>query len=338
MGELARQLKKRDELAKKLFCKIPDKQEEHQEIIRILIVEDDPVDQERLKTFLSEQEKYEVIIKGNGREALECLKNNKFDLIVLDFFLPEMDGIEIYKHFKKQQEYIAPAIMITANNDSRNKAESFEVGIDEYMIKPVDKLELLARVKSLLKSSQRQRSLWADYNKAIEKAVKDTMTGLYNNTYLKEYLTKEIISSQNDKGALTLIMLDLDDFKNYNDVNGHVQGDEALKKTAEIIKNSIRSSDLAARYGGEEFSVVLPSTTIEEAYYIANRIRKNTADYNFTGQEKTKKGNLTISAGVAELKEDDSLYDFLERADKALYEAKRRGKNNVFLAAKENGL
>jgi len=331
VSDLSRQLKFRMEAMEKLCSgkRNHPKPDTNKQKFNILIIEDSTFNQLILKSYL-EDKTYNITTVKHGKEALELLKTRNFNLIILDLYLPDIDGIDLLKEIRKMESTrFVPVIIITARDDTQTKVNGLESGANDYLVKPVNKLELKARVKALLKFHQLQNCLLGNYIKAAERAVKDGLTGLYNQSYFKTFLQEEITYSLSMGKPLSLLMMDLDDFKNYNDTNGHIMGDKALKETASIILDSIRSSDLAARYGGEEFVVVLPNTSRDEALQVAERIRRRVELHKYENQEKMKRKNLTISIGVAEFVRGMSLTDFLAKADSALYNAKRKGKNAI---------
>lgn len=332
MSELSRQLKKRGEVTERITGDHVDVSEKDNDRYNIMVVEDNKHDQELAAAFLME-EGYNIEICNTGREAIGIAKKKSFDLILLDYFLPDINGDIVFKKLKEKNLIdMSPVIMITSNDDSITRFNSLEDGIDDYLIKPVDYLELKAKVRAMLKSADKQKKLIGNYSRAMERAIKDSMTGLYNNTYLKEFLKEEIKCSRESGNPLTLIMMDLDNFKNFNDTYGHLKGDQALQQVAKIIQKNIRSSDLAARYGGEEFAIVLPTTTERVAKQIAERLRQEVEEYPFV-----ENNVLTISIGVAGLIDTFDHIELLIQADQALYEAKRRGKNKVITGSEMNG-
>lgn len=192
---------------------------------------------------------------------------------------------------------------------------------------------LLEIQENLSQLTQYTKSL-ADANESLARlVVKDGLTGLYNNTYIKERLLQEIYRAERYKHSLSLLMIDLDDFKAFNDEYGHVEGDKALKGIADIIKESFRPSDISARYGGEEFLVILPETGQENAFLVSERIRERVASYAFEiNSSKEKPGFITVSIGLCTFpKSKGSAEDLIIAADNALYKAKKEGKNKVVI-------
>ncbi len=331
ISRLSRQLSLQMESPEKTYSTMIEKIEDEYEKkeFKILIIEDSPFNQLLLKTYLK-KDNYNISTASEGGKALEMLVTQSFDLVLLDIYLPDINGIEVLKRIRKlDKTKYTPVILITASDDPDTKIKGIEAGANDYLIKPISRHELKARVKSLLKSHQLQNYLFTNYAQVVEKAIKDGMTGLYNNSYLKQFLAAEIEYSIKMNKPLSLLMMDLDDFKDYNDTNGHPIGDKALQEVASIILKNIRNSDLPARYGGEEFAVVLPGTSSQEAVKVAQRIRQEIEAHVFEHQDKTKRKNLTISIGVAQLSKEMDVMSFLQRADSALYQAKRKGKNTV---------
>ncbi|MDD4954742.1 MAG: sensor domain-containing diguanylate cyclase [Candidatus Omnitrophica bacterium] len=155
----------------------------------------------------------------------------------------------------------------------------------------------------------------------------DTLTSLWNHGYFQYKLDEELLKAKSKNYPISILMIDLDDFKKFNDAYGHIQGDEALRKVSEQLKKTARDIDIICRYGGEEFSVVLPFTTKEEALDIAERIRKSLAENNIAGYR------FTVSIGLSSYPKDGTEKDgLIKKADMALYKAKREGKNRVELA------
>lgn len=169
--------------------------------------------------------------------------------------------------------------------------------------------------------SEKQRRL-------IELSITDDLTGLYNARYFYRRLEEEIARSRRYGRPLSLLFIDLDDFKRFNDTYGHLAGDRVLRKVARVLKESLRENDSAYRYGGEEFVIILPETGAEEGCVAAERVRRRIEDCSFRGEEKVK---VTASVGVVEYREGDAIEDFVRRADQAMYRAKAEGKNRVFL-------
>jgi len=304
---------------------------------KILVVDDIPVNIQLMQTYLSSVG-YETVVARNGEEALVQVKDHQPDLLLLDVMMPKMDGFETCRLLKSNQEtrYI-PVIMVTALNEIEDKIKGIEAGADDFITKPFNKLELLARVKSLLRMKNLHDQL-QDKIKQLEEAkerlrelaVTDGLTSLYNYRYFKEFLAQELRRAERHHTNVSVVMIDIDFFKNYNDAYGHLAGDEVLRILARLMRENIRSIDLAARYGGEEFALVLPETNKSAARFVANKIKKLVEEFKFRNEETQPNGKLTVSMGVATYPGDGKVMeDLINRADQWLYQAKAGGRNRV---------
>ncbi len=304
---------------------------------KILVVDDIPVNIQLLQAFLATQN-YKTYIARNGEEALQQVESVEPDLILLDVMMPKMNGFETCKALKQSEKArFTPVIMVTALNELESKIKGIEAGADDFISKPFNKLELLARVKSLLRvktlHDQLQEKI-IQLERAKEKlralAVTDGLTGLYNYRHFKEVLGMEVRRSERHKSPLSLIMFDIDYFKHYNDTHGHLAGDKVLQKIAQLVSNNIRKIDLAARYGGEEFAIILPNTNGANAKIVAEKLRRLIETYNFPFQESQPNHSITISVGIASHPSSGRTFEELVScADKQLYRAKANGRNVV---------
>jgi diguanylate cyclase (GGDEF)-like protein len=216
----------------------------------------------------------------------------------------------------------------------------------DFGLKPTDEIDRIPTVVThLVEIAKKQMNELKAYNKQVQLlnnklkeaneklhqiSNEDSLTGLYNRRYFDDFLALEIARSKRFGRDLALAMLDIDFFKNYNDHIGHPAGDKALAAIGDIIRKSIRETDLPFRYGGEEFAIMLPETTAESAMSVAERIRSAVEKIEFPGDSSQPNGSLTISIGVATLGRDSSTQEeFVSAADKALYKAKSIGRNRV---------
>ncbi|MGD9251971.1 MAG: response regulator [Desulfobacterales bacterium] len=301
---------------------------------RILIVEDDPKDLKLLQSHLNSSE-YTTDFVRNGSDAIEAISRQHFDLILLDILLPGMDGFEICRRIKQMDDARdTQVVLITCLNDMENKIRGVELGADDYLIKPIEPRELQARVKVLLKKKAYLDSLHAHYEKALNSALLDGLTGIYNHAYLKRFLDLEIKRSQRQGHSTSLLMIDLDNFKQINDNLGHMAGDAILREVARRVKASIREIDVAARYGGEEFAVVLPYGDSKALRKVGERIRRLIEDQPFLVPGREDDQRVTVSVGGAVYPTDAATVEALiDTADRMLYQAKREGKNRVVIFA-----
>ncbi|VBB08864.1 nucleotide cyclase [Lucifera butyrica] len=292
----------------------------------VLIVDDSRLNLMFMKDIL--KDRYKIFCATSGKQALAITMAERVDLIILDVTMPDMDGYEVCEQIKKNpQTKNIPVIFVSAMEEEENEAKGLEIGAIDYIIKPFNPSILKARVKNHLELKK--------YRDILEKlSLVDGLTGLANRRYFDEVLDKEWRRALRNGDNLSIILLDVDFFKKYNDHYGHLAGDDCLRQVGNVLKDSVkRAGDLAARYGGEEFAVILPSTPWEGAFIIAEKMRRNIESLQIAHQVSEVSSYVTISVGVASLKpEMDMIPDILIRnADDALYQAKRNGRNKVCL-------
>jgi diguanylate cyclase (GGDEF)-like protein len=223
-----------------------------------------------------------------------------------------------------------PVLIMTALGGVDDRIMALEGGADDFVSKPVTPSEMRARIRSLLRKKALLDTMARNYRRALDLSAIDSLTGLFNHGYFYEYLGREIERASRYGHPVSLMMLDIDRFKDYNDTSGHPAGDRALRDISRIIQASIRKTDLAARYGGEEFAVVLPETSLDGTRPLAERIRKAVEEYDFPGEELLPHGRMTISIGIAVYPEQaTNVTDLVSAADQALYQVKRTGGNQV---------
>jgi two-component system cell cycle response regulator len=292
----------------------------------ILIVEDNRVDAKLLQRYLH-GEPYQIKLAADGEEAISRAQQERIDVILLDLLLPGKNGFEVCSTLKEmEQTQNIQIVAITGLDDLHSKLKGIELGVDDYLNKPVNMHVLRTRIKSLVKKKALLDRLCNRYEMAVHSAITDKLTGLYNRRYFDYFIDLELKRSLRENSSLALLMIDVDNFKQINDTLGHLRGDEILGKLGIIIKENIRETDLAARYGGEEFSIVMSNTGLEEASQLAERIRKSVEINRFDVESLS----ITVSIGIAlHPKDADCLQELLNRADSALYTAKRQGKNRL---------
>ena len=295
----------------------------------ILIVDDTKINIDILLELLGDT--YDILVSLNGTRALEIVDENHVDIILLDILMPDINGYDVCRVLKsKEKTKHIPIIFITANTDEESIDNAFEVGGIDYITKPFKALELLARLKTHLNMQELLKEL-EDSHKDLELlASQDHMTKLYNRRYFCEISMKILELAKRNKKDLSVLMLDIDKFKNVNDTYGHHVGDDVIIALANVLKDLSRNSDVACRFGGEEFLILLPETSVEGAYSIGEKIRKHVEELviKLENHETLK---FTISAGVAQIDIENelNLEKTIQRADDALYEAKEGGRNKV---------
>ncbi|NIR47489.1 diguanylate cyclase [candidate division KSB1 bacterium] len=303
----------------------------------ILVVDDVPVNVHLLTTYLS-SEGYTIVSAKDGEEAIEQVRKYHPDLVLLDVMMPKLNGFEVCKVIKNDKETnFIPVIMVTALNELEDKVKGMDAGADDFISKPFNKLELLVRVRSLLRIKYLNDTLnekLIELQKAKEElrqlAITDGLTGLYNYRYFKDQLLQELNRARRHNLNVSVFMIDIDHFKQYNDRNGHPAGDTVLKTIARLLKDNVRNIDIAARYGGEEFALVLIETGKSAAKIVAEKIRKLVENHSFAHEAFQPNGKITISVGVATFPEDGQDFDkIVNMADQRLYRAKQSGRNTI---------
>ena len=271
----------------------------------------------------------------NGREAFDLLKRNlgRIDLAIVDFDMPVMRGDEFIHLARRlpEAEHL-PLISLSSHSEPEAILQAFRAGATDYLIKPFINEELQARIQVHLQLRRHMRQLEEMNKNLYEKAVNDALTGLRNKRYFQEAFEEAFSRALRAKLALSCLFFDLDCFKKVNDTCGHGFGDYVLKTLGALVKDNIRRGDLAARVGGEEFVIVLPSTNLNNALIVAEKIRSLVANHPFRDQGQS--WPVTISMGVAALvpQRHQTAADLLRTADQALYQAKRAGRNRIVAA------
>jgi diguanylate cyclase (GGDEF)-like protein len=291
----------------------------------ILVVDDEPGNIEVIAAILRSD--YRILAATNSARAFEIALNNRPDLILLDVVMPDMDGYDLCRKMKEDPTtWPIPVIFVTAMGEEHFEATGFEAGGVDYITKPVKPFILKARVKTHI-------DLKIKTDLLLQQTSIDGLTGLANRRRLDEYLEREWNRGLRLSNSLmSIIMLDVDFFKNYNDRYGHQAGDECLKKIARVIREALkRPTDLSARYGGEEFTCILPDTSLEGANHLAQKIIERIWELNIHHEGSDVSDRVTISIGVASdtIEIQNSPANLLSKADKALYAAKRSGRNRV---------
>lgn len=295
----------------------------------LILVVDDINDNLHVLGSILDQAGYNTTYATSGQQALERAEAAKPDLILLDLMMPEMDGIEVCERLKTKPAYrYTPIVFLTASREQEDLLKAFQQGANDYLMKPVEPQELLVRVKTHLEQKLRYDRLNQNAEKFYQMAIKDALTGVSNRYHLMTTAKKEFNRAGRYQRPLSVMMLDIDHFKQVNDTYGHDVGDEVLKQVARVSLASLRSGDLFGRLGGEEFMVLLPETDLRKATVVAKRLCVAVAESPF--ELNGKQISLTISAGVSSIRADDADISLvLKRADQALYEAKQQGRNQA---------
>jgi len=294
---------------------------------RVLIVQAEQAERAVQKALFTEAG-MSVVEACSGAEALEFLATDRPDLVVLGRTLPDMDGLDLLPRLKSGELDFVPVLVASHRGETAERVRGLQLGADDYIPRPCDPAEFLARAKALLRTKQahdRIRKLQITLEQMV---VSDPLTGLHNRRYLMDRMLQEMQRSDRHGEPLALAMIDLDAFKPINDQFGHVLGDKVLRAVGSAITKSVRVSDIAARYGGDEFAVILPQTPAEGAMRVCERLLRNISEIVLQ-DETGRTFRITASLGLAYYPADDveTPEDLVHSADGALYGAKRSGKN-----------
>ncbi len=276
----------------------------------------------------------ELSFMAGGEDAAERAREKNYDLIIVSLTMRDTDGLRVCSKLRSFEETRhVPILVMVDDGNTKLLVRALEMGVNDYVVRPVDKQEFLARVKTQLKRKRFADKLWENFHLSMQLATTDAVTGLYNRHYLTSHMDTRMAAAQNQGKDLSIMMMDIDHFKLVNDTYGHAVGDKVLKEFATRIGRNIRGVDLAARYGGEEFVVMMPETPTDWAFMIGNRLREEVAENPFDFDLPEGPITITVSIGVATSQDGQTPSQLLEEADKALYEAKASGRNKVIVAA-----
>ena len=299
---------------------------------RILIVEDRPESVAWFRGALESKNKVADIATFD--EALVSARSGDFDLIVVSLGIRGFDGLRLCSHLRSLAEIRnTPILVLVSEGENRKLAQALDMGVNDYLMRPVDRNELLARVKTQLRKKRYADKLRHNMQLSLEMAITDQLTGLHNRRYMARHL-ETLMKNASDAKPISFLIMDIDYFKRVNDNYGHDVGDEVLREFAARVAANVRGIDLACRYGGEEFVVVMPDTDAGFAYTVAERLRQSIELTPFPINRAPHKINITASIGIASSSgAGDDSDKLLYRADQALYRAKREGRNRVIAEA-----
>jgi two-component system, cell cycle response regulator len=293
---------------------------------KVLIVDDDEAIRESMNEFV-DMSGYQSFTAVSAEEALARMASDPVDVVITDIMLPGMDGLELTDCIKK--EYDIDVIVMTGYSGDYSYEEAISKGASDFVFKPVRFEELLLRLRRVLKERRLTQERIQMLDKLKRLSITDGLTKLYNSRYFYNQLKAEIDRTSRYQRPLSLLLLDIDQFKEYNDSFGHLEGDKVLLRLGQVIRSCLRKMDSAYRYGGEEFTVILPETEGDEAATVAERIRSSVASETFYPKDRKEKFTITISIGVTEYIHDEEIAIFVQRADKAMYLSKQSGRNRV---------
>jgi two-component system, cell cycle response regulator len=289
----------------------------------ILVVDDDPDIRETITAYLRIAG-YNADSSENAEQALSVMKARKIDVVITDIIMNGMDGLEMTRRIK--ENYDTDIIVTTGYTGSYSYEEAIGQGADDFVFKPFKLEELLLRLQRVLRERELTEERELMLRQLRELAITDGLTGLYNSRHFYHQIEGEINRYNRYGRPLSLLLIDIDHFKSYNDRHGHLEGDKILRETAQLIVSCLRNLDSAYRYGGEEFTVILPETDAEAAEYVAQRILAIVEEKFRSYPDKSA---ITVSIGLTQYTKGDSLTEFIRRADQAMYMAKNAGRNRL---------
>jgi two-component system cell cycle response regulator len=295
---------------------------------RILVIDSDIRAADRINGFLGAQHKVELLI--NPDNAAQVASEGDYELVLISMALEAHDPLRIASQMRSADPTrTLPLILIADEGDRARVVRGLEIGINDFITRPIERNELRARVRTQIRRFRYAKELRRSLTDTMALAVTDQLTGLYNRRYFERHLAAMLGRARDQAREMAMMIIDLDHFKQVNDSRGHVFGDQVLKEFADRLRRNIRGVDLPCRLGGEEFVVLMPDTDLGQAQGVAERVRCAVAERPFYAGESQPQ-QITVSVGIAINEQaTDSPDDLLKRADIALYRAKREGRNRV---------
>lgn len=295
---------------------------------RVLLVEDRPNSAERMQSALSAH--HHVDVETSPQEALFRAVEEGYDLVLVSLGLKDYDGLRLCSQLRSvERTRQMPLLMIADLEDRQKVLRGLDLSVNDYLTRPVDRNELIARVRTQLRRKRFADALRDNVQASIDLALTDPLTGLHNRRYLETHLASMLNQSVRNGRNLVLMILDIDHFKMVNDTYGHDAGDDVLRGFADRVQRVIRNADLMCRIGGEEFVVVMPDTNLALAQTIAERVRGSVQSEGFMIDKGGKSIGVTVSVGLAQTTPDADPDALFRRADRALYRSKNEGRNRV---------
>ena len=302
---------------------------------RILLVDDDLVVRARVSESLT-QDGFEVILAKDGNDGIMAYQQHRPDLILVDAVMPILDGFEFCQQLKNLGDRLTPILMITSLDDNESVDRAFASGATDYITKPINLSILRQRVRNLIRQSHLIKNQLNELQQANQNlqllANLDSLTKLANRRGFDDYMQREWERMQRIRAPLSLIVCDVDFFKNYNDRYLHPTGDKCLIEVAKAMRNTVRrTGDLVARYGGEEFAIVLPNTNALGAVFVAENIRSAVKNLKIIHEASSVCPYVTISVGVSTIipTQENDFQTLFHAADRALYQSKSQGRDRV---------
>jgi diguanylate cyclase (GGDEF)-like protein len=300
-----------------------------QSAFKVAVVDDDAAIRRLVRLFL-QRAGYEMLECTTGEEARRRLAAETWDLAILDRRLPDLDGVLLCHELKSNPDFRARyIIMLTGETEQEDKIEGLELGADDYITKPFQYPELMARIRAGKRIVDLQKELMETNRRLELLSITDGLTKLNNHRHFQDELLRAFEESSRYQRPLSLAMIDIDFFKKINDAHGHAVGDDVLKAVSNLFRESVRSTDLVARYGGEEFAVMMPETELDDAITFAEKIRSLIAEKPIQTQVGPVPATVSIGVASVPFTRVRGPKELIVAADKALYRAKKAGRNQV---------
>ncbi|MCP5125632.1 MAG: diguanylate cyclase [Gammaproteobacteria bacterium] len=302
-------------------------------LFKVLLVDNNSKNAKAIMDIFEYDDDLSFYLVDTGEKSITMALDSNFDLIIFDTLLPDMNALDAFKRIKRIDIYKqVPVIFVSATHDYNYRVICLEHEVDEFFFKPINPKVFNMKFKFLLKRKIKTDKLLTEYMIAFDYATRDGLTGLYKRNYFMKCLDLEIKKVKRTKMCLSVMMIDVDNFKIINDGVGHLEGDAILRDVGKVISNNIREVDVAARYGGEEFIILLLNTEKLYASIIAQRIQSALSDLSLPSKLLNSIDKLTVSVGIADYPySSKSPIDLINKADQVLYQAKKTGKNKVCL-------
>ncbi len=301
--------------------------------LTIMSVEDSDLDFESINYYLENQDRIKLVRAVSIGNALQLISENEFDLIFLDYILPDGDALSFLRILERKG-IDTPVVVITGQGDEMIASQLIQAGVYDYLPKNrVSDVAIARAISNTMEKVRLQREIRESHVQMAVMSTKDELTDLYNRRYFMDALERAVSGAKRNKNDLVLCMMDLDHFKEVNDTYGHIAGDMVLTEIGKQLKDCFRESDLSCRYGGEELATILPNTHSVNAVKVCERLRQTVADHAFS--HEGKQFSVTLSIGIAPLSNVTSGQpsELVSLADKALYQAKNSGRNRVVLSS-----
>jgi diguanylate cyclase (GGDEF)-like protein len=308
-----------------------------EQALRILVVDDKKIIRTTITQVL-EDDGHEVTTAANGADALALYKKERFPIVITDIYMPEMTGIDLLAAIKHIDEKTR-IIVMTSYASTDSAIATLRSGAYDYLTKPFEDIELISNVvrraaekirlerqaEHLIEMLKQKTEQLEQSNAQLKSlAIRDSLTGLYNHRYFQESLTAELNRTRRYQHPFSLMFIDLDYFKTFNDANGHLEGDKLLMTLSNLFLENFRKTDIVCRYGGDEFAVILPEESNQNARMIAAKLHARVAEHPFEGREAMPQGRVTVSIGIATYPDNETdAESLLKHADRIMYEAKK---------------